>query len=302
MLLGVQRYLGGTPSKWLAAVPPVLFACMFVPALRQFPTPFVAETLLLVATYVAAGFLLWRARRPGVAAYRGMTALLLLTFALFLAGRTVYFLGTRALSGSFDANTVQAMTFLVSMVFGFVLTMALVLVIFREKELRIRDIARRDALTGLHNRFALKEASHRAYTHAKESGEPLSLLAVDLDRFKAINDRHGHGGGDRVLQGVARAIIRELRTRDRLFRVGGEEFLIMLPCTSLEESVRVAERLRALVESAEWRLGEEAITTTASFGAVEVEPDFETWDAALVRADRAMYRAKRAGKDRCQVA
>lgn len=302
ILLGVQCYLGHRQWTWALLIPIVAGLANAIPALRQFPILFIVDTALLVAVDSFAAFLLWRARSPGMTVYRRVTATVLMAFALFMAGRTTYMLVTRAVSGSFDAHTFQILVFLIGMLFGFVLTMALVLMIFREKELRMREIARRDALTGLHNRYALGEISVREYGMARRYDNPMTLVALDLDHFKDINDRFGHAGGDLVLAGVAATMRASLRDADLIFRVGGEEFLILLPFTRTEEARRVAERLRAQIQNAKWSIDDRALQVTASLGIAELQPNDESWDQAMVRADRALYCAKESGRNRVQMA
>jgi diguanylate cyclase (GGDEF)-like protein len=148
-----------------------------------------------------------------------------------------------------------------------------------------------DSLTGLPNRRGL-EAS------IENTTRPLAVLLCDLDRFKSVNDRHGHQRGDTVLIETARAIQRSLRPTEQVYRVGGEEFLVLLPGCDLERAMAVAERVRSAIESAE--PGGLPLTTSVGVSAVTGEDiDFTELFRA---ADAGLYEAKDAGRNRVATA
>ncbi len=155
------------------------------------------------------------------------------------------------------------------------------------------DEARTDPLTGLPNRRALEEHVR----HRVPRGTQVGLLAIDLDHFKSINDRHGHQGGDCVLRSVGETLEGALRGHDHAFRVGGEELVVLLSGTDLEGSRLTAERLRAEFEETTVHHEGEAIQVTASFG-VAVWGGESSFEEALEIADEALYRAKQAGRNR----
>lgn len=165
--------------------------------------------------------------------------------------------------------------------------------------LQYRDALRaahRDPLTGLGNRAALDDALAAEAERSRRNGDPASLLMIDIDHFKQINDRYGHLAGDRVLIAVARVLNEAKRGGDRLFRFGGEEFAMLLPETSLQDSAVVAERLRARVEALVVDCDGHRIDATASFGAAGLRTTRDT--VQLLRdADLALYRAKRMGRN-----
>ncbi|MEZ4336598.1 MAG: GGDEF domain-containing protein [Sandaracinaceae bacterium] len=143
-------------------------------------------------------------------------------------------------------------------------------------------------------------ANRRALEELVEQGrpEPLGVVAIDLDHFKAINDEHGHAGGDAVLRHVASLLHAELRGHDRAFRVGGEELLVLLERADWQGTRATAERLRSSLERHVIRLSSErAIRVTASFGVALWMPG-HPFDAALAAADEALYRAKHGGRNR----
>ena len=156
----------------------------------------------------------------------------------------------------------------------------------------LQELATTDPLTGLANRRATMDALEREAESARRYGHPVSVIAVDVDRFKRINDEHGHHVGDQVLEEVARLLAAEARQVDVVARWGGEEFLIVLPQTRRAEAARLAERTRRALATA--RPG--GVEVTATFGVTELR-EGENIDELLVRADRLLYGAKRDGRD-----
>ena len=163
-------------------------------------------------------------------------------------------------------------------------------------EIELRTIAQRDFLTGALTRRAFVEELGTELKRGERYGRPGSLIALDLDHFKWINDRHGHPAGDAVLAAAAAECQAMLRPSDRLGRLGGEEFAVLLPATRIAEALRCADRVRAAVE----RLripGFAAIRVTASFGVAE--RGGATPEGWIAEADAALYRAKAAGRNCC---
>jgi diguanylate cyclase (GGDEF)-like protein/PAS domain S-box-containing protein len=150
----------------------------------------------------------------------------------------------------------------------------------------VRFLARSDALTGLPNRRTLDEQLPREMARARRARSPLCLAIVDIDRFKAYNDTHGHLAGDAVLRDCAIAWDSELRGEDTLVRFGGEEFLVLLPSCGLETAAEVVERVRAVTPDGQ--------TCSAGLACWDFS---ETVDDLLERADRALYTAKGSGRD-----
>jgi diguanylate cyclase (GGDEF)-like protein/PAS domain S-box-containing protein len=155
-----------------------------------------------------------------------------------------------------------------------------------------------DELTGVRNRRSLLETARQEFTRALRYQHPLSVLMLDIDHFKDINDSHGHDVGDQVLRAVADACRRELRDSDVLGRLGGEEFGVVLPNTRHEGALAVAERLRARIEAL--RVGD-GIAPKVSIGVACMEGANGIEDV-LKRADQALYAAKAAGRNRVSLA
>lgn len=164
-------------------------------------------------------------------------------------------------------------------------------------ELELREFATLDGLTGaLTRRVFLKEGGRRRDT-ASHGGLEASVIVFDLDHFKAINDRYGHGAGDLVLRSVASACQANLRDRDLFGRLGGEEFAVLLE-GGLGHARTVAERLRAAIADLQFTFAEQPVRVTASFGIASATDDQDALSQMLHRADGALYAAKGAGRNR----
>jgi diguanylate cyclase (GGDEF)-like protein len=158
---------------------------------------------------------------------------------------------------------------------------------------QVRTLASIDGLTGVANRRTFQDALDQELSRARRTGDPLTLVMLDIDNFKALNDEHGHLAGDRTLRAVAEALQRESRDFDRIARYGGEEFAVILPGCSSRESLPAAERLRKAIAEIE-----EPVATTASGGVATFPTHCGDAEALVRAADEALYESKRAGKDR----
>ena len=172
-----------------------------------------------------------------------------------------------------------------------------------ERERMIEELtrlSRTDVLTDTANRRAFMEELEKEYDRARRHGHPMSVVMIDLDHFKAINDRHGHAAGDAALRTFAAVVRPLLRSTDVFARTGGEEFALLLPETGLAEACSLAERLRDAVAEATVENGESIFGITASFGVAELSSVDATAYSILNRADRALYEAKRSGRNRIE--
>ncbi len=168
---------------------------------------------------------------------------------------------------------------------------------------QLREIADTDALTGAASRRAFFERAADEFQRARRYGQTLSVAMLDIDDFKAVNDRHGHAAGDAVLARVAAVCLADLRQgADLCGRLGGEEFGILLPETGLEGAQLGAERLCTAVRGLCFAAAGRAFTVSVSIGVATLHPDDAEFGTLLSRADAALYRAKSAGRDRVQPA
>lgn len=177
-----------------------------------------------------------------------------------------------------------------------------------EANKRLKEMAIRDELTGLHNRRHFMEHARAEFQRHRRYGSSLSLLMIDADHFKNINDTFGHSVGDLVLAALAETGRTQLREVDIFARIGGEEFAILLPETSLDDAAVVAERIRASVESSRLRVdqhrledaSENDLQFTVSIGVACTDSQMQDVDTLLKLADRALYAAKNAGRNRIE--
>lgn len=164
-----------------------------------------------------------------------------------------------------------------------------------------QELAIRDPLTSVFNRRHLFDLGRLELERARRYSQPLSAVMLDIDSFKNLNDTRGHRTGDTVLRIVAERCGMRLREVDTLARYGGDEFVILLPYADLEQAVRVADRIRRLVMDTPIRTGTEDLSVTVSAGVVQFEQVTVNLETLLERADRALYAAKRLGRNRVEI-
>lgn len=160
------------------------------------------------------------------------------------------------------------------------------------------DQTTRDPLTGLNNRRSTLEELQNRFDLSQRHNRPLAVIMCDLDHFKLINDTLGHGAGDIVLEEFGQRVKNNLRTSDLAGRIGGEEFLLILPETDMDGALLLAERLRAATSEFLFDLAPESLRVTCSLGVAQRAPEDRDGGALLARADGALYAAKRGGRDR----
>lgn len=163
--------------------------------------------------------------------------------------------------------------------------------------LNAMQTASRDALTGVGNRIALEVTAEREIAIARRTNQPTTLLVLDIDHFKRINDRYGHSAGDHVLVETARQLRKNCRESDSVFRFGGEEFVVLLSQTEENGAFAIAERIRHAIASMNLQHEQTGLHVTASIGIASLNRG-EGLRAWFDRADRALYLAKQAGRNR----
>lgn len=166
----------------------------------------------------------------------------------------------------------------------------------RDQNLMLAELSRIDGLTGLLNRAHWEEIVASEFSRRKRSGQPATLLMLDIDNFKEVNDRHGHLAGDEVLRGIAKILRATMRQSDAAGRFGGEEFGVLLPDTPLAGALAIAERIRVGVDGARFGAGRR-LACSVSIGAAPAD-GAGTYLEWIDKADRALYAAKAAGKNR----
>jgi len=172
----------------------------------------------------------------------------------------------------------------------------------RQQKDAAEQAARFDSLTQVLGRRGFTEQAESEIQRCMRYPHALSLIMIDIDHFKAINDTHGHAAGDAVLLHFAQLLMRELRECDVVGRIGGEEFAVLLPDSGVEQAMRVAERMRASAVATQIHVRGQPLNFSASFGVAEFLPQELTLDSLLARADAALYEAKRQGRNRVLLA
>ena len=192
---------------------------------------------------------------------------------------------------------VNPATFILSCVLQLCVTFGFLLMLNKQLVAEIEKLASRDPLTGAFNRRLFEDEMLRLQSRCKRTGDKFSLLLIDVDNFKLINDTHGHLIGDEILQNLAKIVLSSIRTEDYFARYGGDEFCVLLPSTNTNEAHAFANRLREAYAYSEFVVNDKVINSSISVGIVnssQVELEFKT---LLLAADQALYQAKKNGKN-----
>jgi len=294
---GSQRFHGVAPDtlRWLGIVGAVVLATAWF----TWGDPDYAARLRLMVALMAVVFSLHAAFiiRRGLGSFsRGLVATVLVCIAAVqvvrLASTFVWPPGNTIL----DASALHAFFIATFSVSVLLFSVGAVLMAGDRLRAELEQLATRDSLTNTLTRRYMDEAFAAELERSRRSGQPLAFLMMDLDHFKAVNDTHGHQVGDRVLVEFAAKVQRQLRKSDLLGRFGGEEFALVLPNTSREAALQVAERIRAACVPQAGEVG-----CTVSIGLTLGQPENDTLDKLLARADAALYQAKNTGRNRVAV-
>lgn len=224
--------------------------------------------------------------------------LLLTAFALLYRAVKVVTNPDQTIAASVAGNWLHISSVIFWVLLSQALQLTLVGLVIFELGSRLRHAARHDPLTGLLNRRALEEALEHEIRRAARTAKPFAVAMLDIDHFKAINDRHGHAAGDHVLREIASRLLTRLRSTDTLGRWGGEEFLALLPDTGPLDALAVGDAMREIVRDAGIGWKGDAIALTVSVGVAGWCAPGDDAGSLVDRADAALYRAKRAGRDR----
>ncbi len=252
---------------------------------------------IIIALYTfSIAFELWRERRRSLRSRFAGIVVPLLHEAIFLSPVLMKVALPENLSrGWLDVLALEIMIYAIGTAF-------LVLIMVKDHQVRVqRTAASTDPLTGLLNRRAFLESSQALVAQQRKAGGQITLMMVDLDRFKSINDRFGHAMGDEALRVFAISIRNSMRLDDVIGRLGGEEFATIV-AAGAEDSARIAERVRAGFEAAGVEIGGEALGATVSIGIATARADADSVERLLARADSALYLAKSGGRNRVEIA
>jgi diguanylate cyclase (GGDEF)-like protein/PAS domain S-box-containing protein len=173
---------------------------------------------------------------------------------------------------------------------------------YKRLQSHLENMANTDSLTGLSNRQSFLHRAEKEFSRARRYARPLAAVMIDVDHFKTINDRYGHAVGDAVLREVSAICQYSLRGSDLLGRIGGEEFVLLLPDTRQANAIYVAERMREQLAKTPIEVDGVVLTTTASFGVASLSDADINFNSILERADEAMYHAKHDGRNKVKSA
>ncbi|MBG0753900.1 GGDEF domain-containing protein [Vibrio cidicii] len=212
---------------------------------------------------------------------------------LFRAGFTYH---SAEIADFMLASDVHQISFLLSIALILALGFTFPLMVNARLVINIYNTSLLDPLTNLYNRRAMEDMVPRELSRVERTHSELSIILLDIDHFKQVNDQYGHQVGDVTLSGIGQLLNTHLRGQDLSFRIGGEEFLILLPDTNLDSALVVAEKLRQIMSETQFSAKQQE-PCTASFGVAQLLQHDE-WDSLLNRADAALYLAKRKGRNR----
>ncbi len=293
---GTQRFFGHTPRHmpWLAAI--AVIVCFHLWFTYGYESLLMRLTLVNLMGAVFMGVQAMLIRKNGPMSFAKGLAFGSLASAAALQLLRVGLAWTQSLDnnimGSSPIHQVYAMGFAVSIL---LYSIGLILMATDMLRAELELLATRDSLTDALTRRHWNTLCESELERCKRTGRSMAILALDLDHFKAVNDTHGHQAGDKVLVDFVTRINAVLRQIDRLGRFGGEEFVLLLPETSLEQALGVAERIRSDLANA-------TVTPscTVSIGVTTNTEPGDTVESMTARADAAMYRAKEGGRNRVE--
>lgn len=306
LALAIRRYLEITARSWLLWLPVALIALLtyvFSALLPSYLARVFAVTVGMA--WVLALFLrplVGSLRRAGPVGQQVVLVSITLTMVMLLVRMALFVFGSVTPTGLLDGSIANTAVLTYLSIAPLLATVGFLLMCnerLMEETLRLSTL---DALTGAYSRRALTDLSERALAEARRYRRPLSVLMIDADHFKQVNDTYGHNAGDAVLVEIMARLNATLRAEDFVGRIGGEEFLVVLPATPEEEAMRVALRIRERIAGQTLVYGREEIPFTVSIGVAERDPGEANIDLLIKRADDAMYAAKRAGRNRVSAA
>jgi diguanylate cyclase (GGDEF)-like protein/hemerythrin-like metal-binding protein len=274
--------------------PPLVLAIAFAFLMDSIQKRIVVGNIILLAQAVMVGHRLVQHRYDFPVRGRNLAVFGMVVASIVTVARVVVaVLRPQDVAAIFQISTVQVVTYFSAFMSLILVSNGLVLMAKERSDQSLRTVAMKDRLTGCWNRIRIEEVAQQEIARLKRYGYPAALIMLDLDHFKAINDRHGHAAGDAILRGFAEIMRGIIRTTDVVGRWGGEEFIVVLPSSGFSEAVRMAERIRASLEARVFPGGYRA---TVSLGVAACRSS-DNWEEWLGRADGALYRAKAAGRN-----
>ncbi len=284
------------PRKLLLG-PPLILALILSFLMNDIGSRIIVSGLLFSTQCVFALFTLINRQSKviGRGQYLLAGGLVITIFVLVMRILSVIF-APSDISSMLHQTPIQVLTFMATFITLILMSNGFVLMIKERADEQIRLMAMKDRLTGIWNRIRLEEAAQQEIARLERYGHPVSLIMMDLDHFKQINDQFGHGMGDQILKEFCAVVTSCIRSTDILGRWGGEEFVLILPNSGYSSAALLAERIRSEIER---YVFPNRLRITASLG-MAVCQSTDTWDSWLERADQALYRAKSTGRNRVE--
>ena len=288
-------------TRWKRVLYPVTALALLVFHAARFQHASQNELLILLSMIIAlfTGAIVLMLLRPGASPLRRLIGINGLLFFIVMSARAC----SAVMGGRmwvFSPAMVESVTFLTGYLLMIVNGFGFLLLCKEKDDQAMALLATIDSLTGLVNRRAFFERTESARLLSTRLRSPISLMMIDIDHFKRLNDRFGHATGDEALCVFAATAQQALRDHDIMGRLGGEEFALVLPGTDLEGALQAAERLRSAIAAAVLPTSGSQYSMTVSIGVVVIDPN-EHINSALARADHALYAAKSAGRDRVEI-
>ena len=301
---GMRTFERREPLWWPVLAAPALWlgACLVPGFLENVSYRVLLSSSLLSPLIAMSAVELWRGRQERLAS-RWTVIVLFVSLALVFSARIPLLTVAPFPFGALPAQPGVVALFNLILFFHTILLAVLLVAMTKERlELEQRARAQTDPLTGALNRRAFMSRGRRLLQRHERSADPLSLLFLDLDHFKSLNDRYGHSRGDDVLMGFVALVHANIRPGDFLFRIGGEEFCCLLPETLCDQALRVAERIREQFEATASGTNGIQGRVTVSVGVAATETFGYDLDVLVRNADKAVYAAKRQGRNQVVVA
>lgn len=307
MVSALRRFGGGDRSGHLWA--PHLLAVGVLAACIVFThySPDLRWRLMVVSALMGTQYLigfrvLWRlAPPPRPVSHRVMIAIFVFGIAVMIGRAVAVYLVPLPGNDPFVLTPLQALAFATGTFGPVVATFAFLLMTADRMNAELGRLAMFDPLTEVYNRRSLDELAARAVAEARRHARGLAVLVVDADHFKRINDEYGHEAGDRALKALVEVLRRTARGEDLVGRLGGEEFVVLMPDADAVAGAAGAERLRIAIERTVFRVNDHSVPLRVSIGVAALRDPRDDFAALLRRADHALYEAKRAGRNRVVV-
>ena len=296
----IRMFYGKSTSRWWHVLPMLLVAILFALVIDNFPARVILSGVIFGAGMLALAIMVQRQNPEdrGSARWLLLTGYLIGAITMF-ARAIVSIIEPGAIPGFLSPSPFQGVTFLFGFAVILVTSVGFLLLHKERSEEAAQKLALTDPLTGAFNRRTFLELAEKEIARTRRARGSLSLVMLDLDHFKQINDRNGHPAGDEVLKGVVATVLTCLRKEDFLVRYGGEEFCVLLPSVAIDRAAAMAERMREAVQHARYTFNGRVLPVTLSIGVATLSSDGnEGVDKLIHRADDALYTAKKSGRNR----